>query len=96
MTGEDPVSNSLDPAIAYSDRTFPLLMVVASGLVGHRRVGGVAGATLVPDLARGLPAPTDGGLTYRFQLRPGLRYSAGAPAPATCARASSACTACRP
>jgi peptide/nickel transport system substrate-binding protein len=88
MTGADPVGNSLDPAVAYSDRTWPLLMVVASGLVGHRRVGGVAGATLVPDLARSLPSPTDGGLTYRFQLRPGLRYSTGAPVRARDVRAS--------
>jgi peptide/nickel transport system substrate-binding protein len=34
--------------------------------------------TLVPDLARAIPAPTDGGLTYRFRLRRGLRYSTGA------------------
>jgi peptide/nickel transport system substrate-binding protein len=88
MTGDDPVSNSLDPAVAYSDRSWPLLIVVASGLVGHRRVGGVAGATLVPDLARSLPVPTDGGLTYRFQLRPGLRYSTGAAVRAGDVRAS--------
>jgi peptide/nickel transport system substrate-binding protein len=89
MTGSDPAgSNSLDPAIAYSDRSWPLLMVVADGLVGHRRVGGVAGATLLPDLARSVPAPSDGGLTYRFQLRPGVRYSTGAPVLARDVRAS--------
>ena len=35
-----------------------------------------------------LPAPSDGGLTYRFQLRPGLRYSTGAPVRARDVRAS--------
>ena len=80
---------TLDPAVAEpDDETFALLAVVADGLVGHRRAGGVAGAALVPDLARALPEPADGGLTYRFQLRPGLRYSTGAPVRARDVRAS--------
>jgi peptide/nickel transport system substrate-binding protein len=33
----------------------------------------------VPDLAVSLPTPTDGGRTYAFRLRPGVRYSTGAP-----------------
>src|SRR5260370_16823448 len=48
------------------------------GLVGSRRAGGPAGDALVPDLARALPAPGNGGLTYTFHLRPGIRYSTGA------------------
>ena len=32
----------------------------------------------MPDLAEALPVPEDG-LTYRFRLRPGLRFSTGAP-----------------
>jgi YVTN family beta-propeller protein len=47
------------------------------GLVTYRRVGGVAGARLVPDLVVRLPVPTDGGRTYRFQLRRGIRFSDG-------------------
>ena len=37
------------------------------------------GGTLVPDLAVTLPRPADGGTTYTFTLRPGIRYSSGAP-----------------
>src|SRR5260370_8895349 len=48
------------------------------GLVGSRRAGGPAGDALVPDLARALPAPGNGGLPYTFHLRPGIRYSTGA------------------
>jgi YVTN family beta-propeller protein len=48
------------------------------GLTAFRRVGGGAGAQLVPDLATSLPTPTDGGRTYTFQLRSGIRYSNGA------------------
>ncbi len=47
------------------------------GLVGFRKVGGAQGVQLVPDLAVSLPAPTDGGKTYTFQVRPGIRYSNG-------------------
>ena len=32
----------------------------------------------MPDLAASVPAPTDGGRTYAFRLRRGLRYSTGA------------------
>ena len=41
-------------------------------------MGGSAGLQLVPDLAVSLPTPTDGGRSYSFQLRPGIRYSTGA------------------
>ena len=34
-------------------------------------------AQLVPDLAVSLPTPTNGGKTYVFHLRPGIRYSTG-------------------
>jgi len=46
--------------------------------VAFRRVGGRQSTTLVPDLAVSVPAPTDGGRTYTFQVRRGLRYSTGA------------------
>jgi YVTN family beta-propeller protein len=52
--------------------------LIYDGLVGFRHVDGAAGGvTLVPDLAATLPRPTDGGLTYAFTLRPGIRYSTG-------------------
>ena len=56
-----------------------MLSVTNDGLVGYRRTGGPVGNTLVPDLAQALPAPADGGRTYTFHLRPGIRYSTGAP-----------------
>jgi peptide/nickel transport system substrate-binding protein len=54
-------------------------LLEADGLVGYRRVGGVAGAALLPDLASAIPHPTDGGLTYTFHLRPNMVYSTGEP-----------------
>ena len=47
------------------------------GLVGYRRIDGPAGDTIVPDLATALPVPADSGKTYRFRLRPGIRFSSG-------------------
>jgi YVTN family beta-propeller protein len=68
----------LDPADAYSQTEWPIISITNDGLVGYRRVGGSAGTKLVPDLAVSLPVPTDGGRTYTFHLRPGIRYSTGA------------------
>jgi len=49
------------------------------GLVTYNHVPGAAGIQLVPDLAVNVPLPTDGGTTYTFRLRPGIRYSDGRP-----------------
>ena len=61
---------SLDPADAYQ------LHLLADGLVAFEPIGGT-NPRLVPDLAASIPTPTDGGRTYTFQLRPGIRYSNG-------------------
>ena len=62
--------------------------LVYDGLVTYRRVAGVAGGRLVPNLAARLPMPTDNGKTYSFQLRRGLRYSNGTPVRAADFRSS--------
>ncbi len=71
--------DSQDPALAYSALSWSILALTNDGLVGFRHTGGLENNTLVPDLARSLPEPTDGGTTYTFQLREGVRYSTGAP-----------------
>ena len=68
-----------DPVRAYDPVTNPALATVYDGLVALRRSGGAAGLTLVPDLALTLPRPADGGTTYTFTLRRGIRYSDGTP-----------------
>jgi ABC-type transport system substrate-binding protein/DNA-binding SARP family transcriptional activator/streptogramin lyase len=73
-----PHDQATDPALAYTIPIWQMLSVTNDGLVGYRRAGGPAGNTLVPDLAQALPAPGNGGLTYAFHLRPGIRYSTGA------------------
>jgi YVTN family beta-propeller protein len=71
------VLDSIDPAVAYFSVSWSILALTNDGLVGFKRVGGLDGATLVPDLARSIPRPTDRGRTYTFALRPGIRYSDG-------------------
>jgi peptide/nickel transport system substrate-binding protein len=71
---------TIDPAaIFYYAGAVPPVWDVYDGLVGYRRVAGSAGATIVPDLATSIPTPTDGGRTWTFHLRSGLRYSNGEP-----------------
>ena len=74
---------TLDPAKNYTVLGFQSAQYVADGLVGFRRAAGVAGTQIVPDLATTVPAPTDGGKTYVFHLRKGIRYSNGAPVKAS-------------
>jgi peptide/nickel transport system substrate-binding protein len=75
---QEPYLNApTDPAVAYYLWAWQMLSMTNDGLVGYRRVGGLAGDQLVPDLATTLPVPTDGGKTYVFQLRNGVRYSTG-------------------
>ena len=69
--------DSLDPAQSALSRGWAILSMTNDGLVAFRRTGGIEGIQLVPDLATSLPTPTDGGKTYTFHLRPGVRYSTG-------------------
>ncbi len=78
----------LDPAFVFEADEWRLLTTMYDGLVSYRKVGGAGGATLVPDLARQLPVPTDGGRVYQFQLRGGIRFSDGTPLRAGDVRAS--------
>ena len=65
-----------DPATSYSEFS-TLLSLTSDGLTALRRVGGTAGLELVPDLAEAIPTPSDGGRTYTFTVRNGVRFSTG-------------------
>src|SRR5262245_10643995 len=43
-------------------------------LVGYNHVAGIAGNKLVPDIATEVPKPTNGGKTYAFTLKKGIRF----------------------
>ncbi len=66
-----------DPAQNYTLQEWQLLINTHDGLVQFKRVGGVPGTQIVPDLATSIPTPTDGGKTYTFQIRKGIKFSNG-------------------
>ncbi len=70
---------TIDPTLAFSPYSLPVLGLVHDGLTGFRRVGGSEGTQLVPNLAVSIPESRDGGRTYSFRLRSGLRYGDGKP-----------------
>ncbi len=70
-------SGSPDPQINYTLQEWQLLIFSHDGLVAFKRVGGTEGTKLVPDLATSVPAPTNGGKTYTFTIRKGIKFSNG-------------------
>ena len=69
---------TVDPAYAYFVNNQYLLRSAYDSLTAFRMGSGRSSWGLVPDLATDLPEPTDGGRTYVFTIRPGIRYSTGA------------------
>src|SRR5919202_3091445 len=70
-------SGSPDPQINYTLQEWQLLILTHDGLVGFKRSSGAEGTKLVPDLATSIPKPTNGGKTYTFTLRKGIKFSNG-------------------
>jgi peptide/nickel transport system substrate-binding protein len=70
-------SGSPDPQVNYTLQEWQLLIISHDGLVGFKRAGGKAGTKLVPDLAESIPKPTNGGKTWTFKLRSGIKFSNG-------------------
>jgi peptide/nickel transport system substrate-binding protein len=66
-----------DPAQNYTLEEWQLLIDTHDGLVGFAKAGGAAGNKIVPDLATSIPVPTNGGKTYVFHVRRGIKFSNG-------------------
>jgi peptide/nickel transport system substrate-binding protein len=66
-----------DPAINYTLQFWQVFIDVYDGLLAFKMTGGKAGTELVPDLATSIPKPTDGGKTYTFDVRKGIKFSNG-------------------
>jgi peptide/nickel transport system substrate-binding protein len=78
----------LDPTFSADFVTALLGPATTDTLVGYAHAAGPAGASLVPDLAEALPAPTPRTTSYTFTLRPHVRFSTGKPLAAHDVRAS--------
>ncbi len=57
--------------------SFSAERLVYDGLVAFRLAPGADSQALVPDLAFATPTPSNGGRTYTFTLRSGVKYSTG-------------------
>jgi peptide/nickel transport system substrate-binding protein len=66
-----------DPAQNYTLEEWQLLIDTHDGLTAFAKVGGVPGTKIVPDLATSIPKPTNGGKTYVFTIRRGIKFSNG-------------------
>jgi len=70
---------TLDPQVNYTLQYWQLYQATYDGLVTFQKVSGVPSFTVVPDLATSMPTISNGGLTYSFTLRKGIKFSNGMP-----------------
>src|SRR5262245_44754204 len=66
---------TLDPQVNYTLQYWQLYQATYDGLLAFTKAGGDAAFTVVPDLAESLPTPTNGGRTWVFKLRKGIKFS---------------------
>jgi peptide/nickel transport system substrate-binding protein len=71
--------DSIDPAIAYEVESWDYLHMTYDGLMAFDEVSGADSTKVVPDLATAMPKVSDGGKTYTFTLRKGIKFSNGKP-----------------
>jgi len=70
-------AGTLDPQVNYTLQYWQLYQAMYDGLLAFKKVNGQESFTVVPDLAEALPMVTDGGKTYTFRLRKGIKFSNG-------------------
>jgi peptide/nickel transport system substrate-binding protein len=68
-------TDNFDPTGEYLGNAWGLYSnLLIRALVGYTHQPGAAGNALVGDLATSVPTPTDGGLTYTYNLRSGVKF----------------------
>jgi peptide/nickel transport system substrate-binding protein len=70
-------AGTLDPQISYDPQPWQIAQAVYDGLLAFKKVDGHQSLTIVPDLATAMPTITNGGKTYTFTLRTGIRFGNG-------------------
>ena len=68
-------TDSFDPTGEYLANGIAIYSnLLVRTLVGYNHVGGPAGNIPVPDLATSIPKPTNGGKTWTFKLKTGIKF----------------------
>ncbi|MFN2616111.1 MAG: ABC transporter substrate-binding protein [Thermoleophilaceae bacterium] len=75
--------DNADPTLFSTTQSIQAFQLAYTPLVAYKHEQGNAGNELIPGLAKEVPQPTNGGKTYKFQLRDGLKYSDGSPVKAS-------------
>jgi peptide/nickel transport system substrate-binding protein len=68
---------TIDPQVNYTLEYWQLFQPTYDGLLAFKKAGGDAAFTVVPDIAESLPTPTNGGKTWVFKIRKGIKFSNG-------------------
>jgi peptide/nickel transport system substrate-binding protein len=68
---------TLDPHINYTLQYWQLYQSTYDGLVNFKKAAGAEGFNIVADIAEEIPKPENGGKTYVFKIRKGIKFSDG-------------------
>src|SRR5262245_62370417 len=68
---------TLDPQVNYTLQYWNLFQETYDGLLAFKKAGGDAAFDVVPDIATSIPTPTNGGKTWVFKIRKGIKFSNG-------------------
>ena len=80
---EGTFPQSLDPSIDFTTQGGEVHWLTYLGPYSFAHASGTAGTQIIPAMATALPTVSDGGKTYTFTLRSGLKYSDGTPVKAS-------------
>ncbi|HEV2591145.1 MAG TPA: ABC transporter substrate-binding protein [Gaiellaceae bacterium] len=68
-------TDNFDPTGEYLGNAWGIYVnLLTRSLIGYKHQPGAAGNELIGDLATDVPQPTDGGLTYTYKLRSGIKF----------------------
>ena len=77
LVGDGAAGGTFDPQINYTLQYWQLYQATYDGLVAFERSTVTLPQHVVPDLATAMPKVTNGGKTYTFTLRKGIKFSNG-------------------
>jgi peptide/nickel transport system substrate-binding protein len=68
-------TDNFDPTGEYLGNAWGIYVnLLTRSLIGYKHQPGATGNELIGDLAESVPKPTDGGLTYTYKLRDGVKF----------------------